>query len=64
MSDSTLYAAIAAAMALLVLNLLALISVFRSDRSVESKALWAISITLMPFVGVIYWVIVVLKRFR
>jgi hypothetical protein len=56
--------AIAAAMALLVMNLLAIISVFRSDRGVESKAMWAISITLMPFVGIIYWLVVAFRRFR
>jgi len=64
MPDSALYAGIAAAVFLLVVNLLALISVFRSDRNVETKALWAISIALIPMVGLIYWVVVGLKRFR
>lgn len=64
MPDSALYAGIAAAIFLLVVNLLALISVFRSDRNVETKALWAISIALIPMVGLIYWVVVGLKRFR
>lgn len=64
MPDSALYAGIAAAIFLLVVNLLALISVFRSDRNVETKALWAISIALIPMVGLIYWGVVGLKRFR
>ena len=64
MSESALYSAIAGALVLLVLNLLAIISVFRSERSVEAKAVWAISITLVPIVGLIYWLGVVIKRYR
>ena len=64
MSESALYSAIAGALVLLVLNLLAIISVFRSERSVEAKAVWAISITLVPIVGLIYWLAVLIKRYR
>lgn len=64
MSDSTLYSAIAAALLLLVLNLFALVSVFRSERSVEAKVVWAVSITLVPIVGLIYWLVFIIKRYR
>ena len=64
MSESALYSAIAGALVLLVLNLLAIISVFRSERNVEAKAVWAISITLVPIVGLIYWLGVLIKRYR
>ena len=64
MSESALYSAIAGALVLLVLNLLAIISVFRSERKVEAKAVWAISIALVPIVGLIYWLGVVIKRYR
>ncbi|MAL37033.1 MAG: hypothetical protein CMK95_13520, partial [Pseudomonas sp.] len=44
MSDVMSYLAIALAGIVIVLDLLAIISVFKSDRSVGAKALWALGI--------------------
>ncbi len=46
---------IAAAMILILLDLWAIVSVFRSDKSVDSKALWALGISLVPVLGLVYW---------
>lgn len=62
MSDSMTYLAIAAAVALIALNLLAIISVFKSERSVGAKALWAIGIALFPVLGLLFWLLVGVRR--
>lgn len=36
-------------------DLLAFVSVFRSDRSVNSKALWSLLIAVLPVLGVLIW---------
>lgn len=64
MPDSMSYLAIAAMVALIAVNLLAIISVFRSERSVGAKALWAIGIAVVPLLGLLYWLLVGLRRAR
>ncbi len=64
MSDSMTYLAIAAAVALIAANLLAIISVFKSERTVSAKALWAISIAVFPILGLLFWLLVGLRRAR
>ncbi|RPO46096.1 PLD nuclease N-terminal domain-containing protein [Pseudomonas aeruginosa] len=36
-------------------DLWAFVSVFRSDRSVNSKALWSLLIAVLPVLGVLIW---------
>lgn len=62
MSDVMSYLAIALAFAVIALDLLAIISVFKSDRTVGSKALWALGIALFPILGLVFWLIVGLRR--
>lgn len=62
MSDSMTYLAIAAAVGLIALNLLAIISVFKSNRTVGAKALWAISIAIFPVLGLLFWLLAGLRR--
>jgi hypothetical protein len=62
MSDATSYLAIALAGAVIVLDLLAIISVFKSDRSVGAKALWALGIAVFPILGLVFWLIVGVSR--
>ncbi|HGN2853067.1 TPA: PLDc N-terminal domain-containing protein, partial [Pseudomonas aeruginosa] len=38
-------------------DLLAFVSVFRSDRSVNSKALWSLLIAVLPVLGVLIWAV-------
>lgn len=64
MSDSMTYLAIAAAVALIAANLLAIISVFKSERTVGAKALWAIGIAVLPILGLLFWLLVGLRRAR
>ena len=64
MSDSMTYLAIATAVALIALNLLAIISVFKSDRTVGAKALWAIGIAVFPVLGLLFWLLVGLRPAR
>ncbi len=64
MSDSLTYSMIAAAAAVIVLDLLAIVSVFKSERSVGSKALWAIGISLFPVLGLVFWFLVGVRRTR
>jgi len=52
------YLAIALAGIVIVLDLLAIISVFKSDRSVGAKALWALGIAIFPILGLVFWLIV------
>lgn len=62
MSNSTTYLTIAAAVVLIALNLLAVISVFKSERTVGAKALWAIGIAVFPVLGLLFWLLVGLRR--
>ncbi|WP_312570625.1 PLDc N-terminal domain-containing protein [Stutzerimonas balearica] len=64
MSDTTTYLAIAGAVLVIVLDLLAIISVFKSERSVVSKAIWALGIALFPLLGLLFWLIVGVRRLR
>ncbi|ANF27205.1 PLDc N-terminal domain-containing protein [Stutzerimonas stutzeri] len=62
MSDAMSYLAIALAGIVIVLDLLAIISVFKSDRSVGAKALWALGIAIFPILGLVFWLIVGIRR--
>ena len=62
MSDTMSYLAIALAGDVIVLDLLAIISVFKSDRSVGAKALWALGIAIFPILGLVFWLIVGMRR--
>ena len=62
MSDTMSYLAIALAGAVIVLDLLAIISVFKRDRSVGAKALWALGIAIFPILGLVFWLIVGMRR--
>jgi uncharacterized membrane protein YhaH (DUF805 family) len=64
MSDTTTYLAIAGTVLVIVLDLLAIISVFKSERSVGSKAIWALGIALFPLLGLLFWLIVGVRRLR
>ncbi len=64
MSDTTTYLAIAGTVLVIVLDLLAVISVFKSERSVGSKAMWALGIALFPLLGLLFWLIVGVRRLR
>lgn len=64
MSDTTTYLAIAGAVLVIVLDLLAIMSVFKSERSVGSKAIWALGIALFPLLGLLFWLIVGVRRLR
>ncbi|WP_196247260.1 PLD nuclease N-terminal domain-containing protein [Stutzerimonas decontaminans] len=56
------YLAIAAAVGLIALNLLAIISVFKSNRTVGAKALWAIGVAIFPVLGLLFWLLAGLRR--
>ena len=62
MSDIMSYLAIAVAVAVIALDLLAIISVFESDRTVGAKALWALGIALFPVLGLMFWLMVGVRR--
>lgn len=62
MSDALTYLAIAAAVVVIALDLLAIISVFKSDRSVGAKALWALGIAVFPVLGLVFWLIAGVQR--
>lgn len=64
MSEQMTFLAIAVVAVVIVLDLLAIISAFRSDRTVGSKALWALGISLFPILGVVFWLIVGVNRRR
>ncbi|USR41997.1 PLD nuclease N-terminal domain-containing protein [Ectopseudomonas hydrolytica] len=55
MSDSMLYFSIALAAILALVQLWAIISVFRSDKTVGTKTLWALLIWFLPIIGLICW---------
>lgn len=55
MSEATSYFAIAMAVIILLVDLWAMISVFRSDKQVGVKAAWAIGLIIFPVLGLIVW---------
>jgi hypothetical protein len=55
MSEVTSYFAIAIAVIILLVDLWAMISVFRSDKAVGVKAAWAIGLIIFPVLGLIVW---------
>ncbi|WP_350647207.1 PLD nuclease N-terminal domain-containing protein [Pseudomonas sp. HY13-MNA-CIBAN-0226] len=55
MSEATSYFAIAMAVVILLVDLWAIISVFRSDKTVGVKAAWAIGLIIFPVLGLIVW---------
>lgn len=57
MSDNLMYLIMLAVAAIILLDIWAIISVFRSDRSVGVKALWAIGISFFPVVGLLIWLV-------
>ncbi|MGV2834049.1 PLD nuclease N-terminal domain-containing protein [Pseudomonas shirazensis] len=55
MNDLAMYSWIAIAAILLLVDLWAIVSVFRSDKSDATKALWALLIVVFPLVGLAIW---------
>ncbi|HWV08408.1 MULTISPECIES: PLD nuclease N-terminal domain-containing protein [unclassified Pseudomonas] len=55
MADPVMYFWIAVAGLIVLVNLWAIISVFRSDSSVGTKTLWALGIWIFPILGLIFW---------
>ena len=55
MSEATIYFAIAVAVIILLVDLWAIVSVFRSDKTVEIKAAWALGVIIFPVLGLIVW---------
>ncbi|MFJ3366558.1 PLD nuclease N-terminal domain-containing protein [Pseudomonas sp. NPDC086251] len=55
MTEATSYFAIAMAVIILLVDLWAMISVFRSDKPVGVKAAWAIGLVIFPVLGLIVW---------
>lgn len=40
---------------IILLDLWAIVSVYRSDKGVEAKALWSLGIALFPLLGLVLW---------
>ncbi len=55
MNDLLSIAAITVAGAIVLLDLWAIVSVFRSSKDVNVKALWALAIAILPVVGLVAW---------
>lgn len=55
MSEAVSYFLIATAVVILLFDLWAMVSVFRSDKTVGVKAAWAIGLIIFPMVGLIVW---------
>ncbi|MCV9918720.1 PLD nuclease N-terminal domain-containing protein [Pseudomonas sp. BT-42-2] len=55
MNDLAMYYWIAVAAIVLLVDLWAIVSVFRSDKSDATKALWALVILALPLVGLGIW---------
>lgn len=55
MNDLAMYFWIAIAASLLFVDLWAIVSVFRSDKSDATKAPWALLIVVFPLVGLAIW---------
>lgn len=62
MSDAMSYVSIALVGIVIVLDLLAIVSVFKSERTVGAKALWALGIAIFPILGLVFWLIVGVRR--
>jgi hypothetical protein len=55
MNEATGYFSIGLAVIILLVDLWAIVSVFRSDKSVGIKAAWAIGLIVFPVLGLIVW---------
>lgn len=55
MNDLGTYFWIAVATILLLIDLWAIVSVFRSDKTDATKAMWALLILALPLVGLAVW---------
>lgn len=55
MSESASYFLIAVMVLLLLVDLWAIVSVFRSDKSTGTKAGWALLLIILPVLGLIIW---------
>ncbi|WFS16475.1 PLD nuclease N-terminal domain-containing protein [Pseudomonas sp. 905_Psudmo1] len=55
MPDSVIYFFITIAAVIVLLHLWAVISVFRSDKHVGTKTLWALLIWIFPILGLVIW---------
>ncbi|SFB53231.1 Phospholipase_D-nuclease N-terminal [Pseudomonas sp. NFIX10] len=55
MSELASYFWIAVAVLLLLVDLWAIVSVLRSDKSVGTKAGWALLLIILPVLGLIIW---------
>jgi heme/copper-type cytochrome/quinol oxidase subunit 2 len=55
MTDAASYFMIAVAVIILLVDLWAIVSVFRSDKAVGVKAAWAIGLIVFPVIGLIVW---------
>lgn len=55
MTDPVTYFWIAVVAIILLLDLWAIVSVFRSDKSDATKAMWALLLVVMPIVGLAIW---------
>ncbi|SFW32401.1 MULTISPECIES: PLD nuclease N-terminal domain-containing protein [Pseudomonas] len=55
MSELASYFWIAVAVLLLLVDLWAIVSVFRSDKSTGTKAGWALLLIILPVLGLVIW---------
>lgn len=55
MNEAASYFSIAVAVIILLVDLWAIVSVFRSNKSVGVKAAWAIGLIVFPVLGLIVW---------
>ncbi|MCU1760614.1 PLD nuclease N-terminal domain-containing protein [Pseudomonas sp. 14P_8.1_Bac3] len=55
MTEAASYFMIVVAVIILLVDLWAIVSVFRSDKAVGVKAAWAIGLIVFPVIGLIVW---------
>ncbi|EKT4520961.1 PLDc_N domain-containing protein [Pseudomonas putida] len=55
MGDLMIYFWIAVAAIILLLDLWAIVSVFRSDKRDSTKILWALLLVIFPVIGLVIW---------
>ncbi|MDB6052439.1 MAG: hypothetical protein JWR17_5185 [Pseudomonas sp.] len=55
MSDDMSYFGIGIAVIILLVDLWAIVSVFRSEKTTGTKAAWAIGLIVFPVLGLIVW---------
>ncbi|SDG81075.1 Phospholipase_D-nuclease N-terminal [Pseudomonas flavescens] len=55
MSDFPLYFWLAAVLVIAFIDLVAIMNLWRSDKSLVTRWVWAASIILLPVVGIIAW---------